>query len=321
MGTIRRFSVGFDYVILEAGKAIYGVGANQYGQIASNISGDIAKPQLVPGFEKLHVSDLQAGSTFSAAVVVDGSLVVWGTGPFGKFEKPRKLDMPGVTFTSVRLSKFAHKSEAFGVGTASGGKVYAWGANQGGQLGTGDNRDRHLPEQITALKRKTITSVALGQSFVVMLGQDVSQEELQRKKERRRQMKREKAAMRAGEAHDRKSSKARSGHRAVRDVEARSTDAAESRHDRQQDNGFAELKLKQEYQQREKDYLDQIEGMRREVAHLKRLDAERDKQYESQFDEAVEQALEDQKRRLQDKFKSELENELTRQHDEHTQQR
>ena len=44
MGIIRNFSVGFDYVLLEADRAIYGVGANQFGQIASNINGDIAKP-------------------------------------------------------------------------------------------------------------------------------------------------------------------------------------------------------------------------------------------------------------------------------------
>ena len=167
--------------------------------------------------------------------------------------------MPGVTFSAVRLSKFAHKSEAFGVGKTTSGKVYAWGANQGGQLGTGDNRDRQLPEQIMALKRKTISTIALGQSFVVMLGQDVSQEELLRKKERRRQMKRERHAMRA--ADDRKSSKSRSVHRDVRDVEARSTDAAESRYEHresrtQYDASLGELKARQEYQAREKDYLE-----------------------------------------------------------------
>lgn len=53
-------------------------------------------------------------------------------------------------------------------------KVYAWGDNSLGQLGQGDQRNRNLPTQIQALKRKTITHIAMGQSFVVMLGKDVS---------------------------------------------------------------------------------------------------------------------------------------------------
>ena len=44
MGTVRKFCVGFDYVLLEAGGAVYGVGANQYGQISAETKGDIAKP-------------------------------------------------------------------------------------------------------------------------------------------------------------------------------------------------------------------------------------------------------------------------------------
>ena len=55
--------------------------------------------------------------------------------------------------------------------------------------------------------------------------------------------------------------------------------------------------------------------MRREVAHLKRLDQDRDKRYEEKFDEALQQALADQERRLHEKFDCELQKDLAQQRD------
>lgn len=128
-----------------------------------------------------------AGSTFSAALR-DGELLVWGTGPFGRLDRPRILDVDA-SLVSVGISKYTTTSKGFGVALARDGKVYAWGANHNGQLGTGDYTDSSRPIHVHTLRRKKVSQVAVGQSFAIMLGQDISQEELERKKERRRQRK------------------------------------------------------------------------------------------------------------------------------------
>ena len=64
--------------------------------------------------------------------------------------------------------------------------AYAWGDNQLGQLGHNDQRCRKLPTLIKALKRKTITQIAIGKSFVVLLGKDVSLSEQMLKKQRKK---------------------------------------------------------------------------------------------------------------------------------------
>jgi hypothetical protein len=66
------------------------------------------------------------------------------------------------------------------------GKAYAIGANHRGQLGLGDKVEREAPCPLASLKRKKVSQLALGQSFAVMLGSDVSHAELLKKKERRK---------------------------------------------------------------------------------------------------------------------------------------
>ena len=46
--------------------------------------------------------------------------------------------------------------------------------------------------------------------------------------------------------------------------------------------------------------------MRREVAQLNKLDGDRDQRYEHKFDDALQEALDDQKNKLQDRFASQL---------------
>ena len=104
----------------------------------------------------------------------------------------------------VRLSKYSTTNKAFGAALGDG-KLYTWGSNTSGQLGTGDCQDREKPVYLNALKRKKISQFALGQGFVVMLGSDISQAELERKKERRRQRKAQKAKSRAASEHERRS--------------------------------------------------------------------------------------------------------------------
>ena len=77
--------------------------------------------------------------------------------------------MDKTEFVDCIISKF----DALAVGLDKQGKVFSWGKNDQGQLGHGDTRDRKLPTQILTLKKKEIQRVAVGNRFVIMLGQDI----------------------------------------------------------------------------------------------------------------------------------------------------
>lgn len=59
---------------------------------------------------------------------------------------------------------------SFGVAVDAKGIAWAWGANQKGELGTGDFDPRAPPYPILNLKGKKISQLACGKDFVVALG-------------------------------------------------------------------------------------------------------------------------------------------------------
>ena len=63
---------------------------------------------------------------------------------------------------NVKLSKFSSTNKSFGAACDRDGRVYTWGANQQGQLGTGDTKDKEQPVYLQALKRKRISNLAVG---------------------------------------------------------------------------------------------------------------------------------------------------------------
>ena len=74
------------------------------------------------------------------------------------------------------------------------GHLYSWGENKYGQLGHGDHEARPSPEPIRALEGKRVTQFALGNTFVIALGETLpmkaiaikSQRETQRSKSNKR---------------------------------------------------------------------------------------------------------------------------------------
>ena len=89
--------------------------------------------------------------------------------------------MDKVQFNDCKISKFgqikekddANECTSIAIALDTNGKVYSWGNNEYGQLGHGDCRDRKLPTQILALKKKEINKMTVSTNFVVMLGKDV----------------------------------------------------------------------------------------------------------------------------------------------------
>ena len=58
----------------------------------------------------------------------------------------------------------------------SKGLLWTWGSNIAGELGTGDNEPKVTPYPVMALKKKKVTQVACGSSFIVALGSNLKKE-------------------------------------------------------------------------------------------------------------------------------------------------
>ena len=54
--------------------------------------------------------------------------------------------------------------------------LWTWGQNSSGELGIGDNEPKPLPYPVIALKKKHVTQVACGESFIVALGSNLKKQ-------------------------------------------------------------------------------------------------------------------------------------------------
>jgi len=79
---------------------------------------------------------------------------------------PVRLEaLKGVPIASTNVGCIS----AFCMAVTDDGKVYAWGRNEGGQLGLGDTKDRKCPTLISDLSGHTITKVASGKAHTLFL--------------------------------------------------------------------------------------------------------------------------------------------------------
>jgi alpha-tubulin suppressor-like RCC1 family protein len=118
---------------------------------------------------------IEAGYGHSLALAADGTLFAWGDEDALGTDEPFVFSSPaparvradgalaGVTF--AKLSAAWHS-----LALSDDGRVFAWGTNGTGQLGTGDVVARLLPVEVTssgALAGKTITGISSGQRHSV----------------------------------------------------------------------------------------------------------------------------------------------------------
>lgn len=94
-----------------------------------------------------------AGYDISTAVDVDGNLWSWGNndkGQLGLGDFDNRMTMNQVNFSSTGevLSFESLSSSIFTLALDDNGRVWSWGPNSQGQLGTGDLKDRYLPQAI-----------------------------------------------------------------------------------------------------------------------------------------------------------------------------
>ena len=113
---------------------------------------------------------MRAGS-FSAALSNENQFYVWGSGAFGNFSTPRRIK----SFNKLDIRDFKISRGASSFVLTQQGVVYSWGDNSHGQLGLGkeDFDMRSKPTKINYLESKSVSQIALGNTFVLALGKDI----------------------------------------------------------------------------------------------------------------------------------------------------
>ena len=127
-------------LILTTQGLVYSCGSNVSGQLGTvtEHSSSIT-PILVEDISHIPMKTIAAG-TFSASIAKEsGSLYLWGTGTFGEFKTPHRVRKIDKKVLQVEIG------ESFGIALTEERRIYTWGINENGQLGSGDFEDKPTP--------------------------------------------------------------------------------------------------------------------------------------------------------------------------------
>jgi autotransporter-associated beta strand protein len=168
-------------LIIDASGSLYAVGTNQNGQLGegnTKVSKNAASNNVsypVQFFYGRKVISVAAGSQHSVAVADDGRVYAWGSTANGRlgvgattafnFAYPTQVFSAGtLSGKFIRSVVSGGSSSAHTLALDAGGTLYAWGANDRGQLGVGDNFERTQPAAVSrvsgALLGKTVTQAS-----------------------------------------------------------------------------------------------------------------------------------------------------------------
>ena len=126
---------------------LYGFGTSSNGSLA-NSNGDASEYIVLPG-TATSWTHIACGYDHSLAITNDGKLWAFGSNQFGQLglgdydnrSMPTEVAMPTGVTTWKNVWAGAHQSFAVG----SNGKLYSWGYNGNGQLGTGNTTLQLIP--------------------------------------------------------------------------------------------------------------------------------------------------------------------------------
>jgi len=151
---------------LEPGGSVTGWGANGLGQLGDSLTNDSSYPIGVTGVSS--ALTVAAGSGHSLAVLADGTVVAWGVNGFGQLGdgtttpyEPAAVPVSGLQSAVTVAAGGAHS-----LALTADDQLWAWGANNRGQLGDSSTATHTRPVVVplsgaVALAAGTIHSLAL----------------------------------------------------------------------------------------------------------------------------------------------------------------
>ncbi len=145
---------GIDGLAAMGGGDVYAWGDNSFGQLGRLDVGYLSStPVTVEGLPRGdRVTALAAGDYFSLALTRSGHIYAWGQNDDEQLGRGDNLDagtamaVPGQPFGDRVVAVAA--GGAHSLAATAGGRVYAWGQNDQGQLGDGTTRSSNVPIQV-----------------------------------------------------------------------------------------------------------------------------------------------------------------------------
>ncbi len=162
-GSVAQVAAGrFFSLALSSSGIVYGFGENKYGQLGTTSHNETAEPNPIPESVTLPgaggpVVQIAAGGSFSLARTSTGQLYAFGenfSGALGNGNTggqpnpvPTQVILPNATGPVVQMDA----GDEFTLAVTSTGQLYAFGANEEGQLGNAVNNSKFVPNPTPTL--------------------------------------------------------------------------------------------------------------------------------------------------------------------------
>lgn len=166
---IKLISCGeYHTIIVTDQNKIYVWGYNMYGQLGLGHYTIQCSPQELVLSEPTDIKFICSGSNYNI-LLTNKKIYVWGENHCGQLgtDMPKNVCVPQeLRFVESHLVQTVACGYAHTIALTKSGTVYAWGANNCGQLGIGDFINKSSPQ---ALQLKNIVSVSCGAQHTMAL--------------------------------------------------------------------------------------------------------------------------------------------------------
>jgi alpha-tubulin suppressor-like RCC1 family protein len=165
----------------------YAWGANARGQLGDGTTTNRSSPVQVLGgltFSRLLPVNDNSGTVVCLGLTTSGQLYAWGGNTNGELGDGTQVDksspvavLGGLTFTQI-YGNYEQNLGCSMFGVTPGGKIYAWGRNDQGELGLGDQVPRSSPVAVVGTflaspvtQTQTVIPVVPGTSYTITMNQ------------------------------------------------------------------------------------------------------------------------------------------------------
>lgn len=171
---VSTISAGYAHGLALQSQAIGAAwGYNGFGILANNTATNSDMPLAINNLSGLKA--ISGYQDFGLALSSDGTAWSWGYNGVGELGNPTNANTGTLVTTPVQVSNITgviavSAGNGFGLALRSDGTVWSWGANNDGQLGTGNNTYSTTPVQVTSLSG--ITAISAGNVHSLALRSD-----------------------------------------------------------------------------------------------------------------------------------------------------